>query len=161
MREIRGYVCIAAVDECSFTLFGQNCEGTEPPYKNIETNGFTPYKTRAEAQKGKTALSARRDVSKVHIGRLEMSIADAHELERLARVSSLVVIMHLDGWSRLLGSYVRGNTSAYPLYGAYCCDTNFATFTSFDKAQEAGAEASRQGGCQVQLARFKLRMQTS
>ena len=169
MRLINGYVCVAGVENASYTqevLFGKSVTERGKRYENLQTNGLMAYDTLSEAFEASYDLQRANGFSRVDVKTLRMLIADRlEELDRLRKEGSLVVIKlekdpspgrGIVHW-RLLGPRVKGRPDVLPLPGAQIGHTGFATFRSFDEAIGLGKEVNRQGDCGFQLASFQLK----
>jgi len=167
MREVKGYVCFADF-ELHAILFGKriNTLANIPRqfYENWRSNDFTPYDRLKDAKRACKAI--KKNLSSVLSAipaKINMKIAEKWNFEEIRKLNekSLVVIMINDDIPPtqhiLIGGYVEGKQSAYPLSGAYMEDTKFKkTINRFESAEYIAHEVCRQGQCPALIAEFHL-----
>jgi len=168
MRKIDGFVCIATamlVDNIKKEiLFGANVHFKGATAETFQDNGLVPFTSLKMARKGERTLITRKDFKNVKIAKIVMQLIETEkDIPLLIAKKNLVVAPIVSEHSettrvRLMGRYVKGRPSQYPLPGAQLELNGLKPFPNYGLAQEAANEASRQmDRCQVLIGTFELK----
>jgi hypothetical protein len=157
MQNIKGYVCVAALDDRQI-LFGQSVEDISRPGENITGNNLTLYSTRDSARKGKKGLQDREMFSSVRIARLELEIAESvPEIESLKDKTSLVGLLYTDhNGIAIFGPRSDDTSSSDVPLGMTIQQNGLMPFTDYVQAYWVNSENARKALSRGTLALYKL-----
>ena len=159
MEAIKGFVCIAVIDETE-VLFGKNMGRGQGHYESLQSNSLTPFAGYHEARAAANELRKRKDVRETSIAILEMALAETiREVYVFRRKRNLVVVRQTPEFREtiLIGTLAGECFSRYPLYGALLAENGLRPFTSFQSAMYIAREEARQTQCPVSIATFKIK----
>ena len=161
MKHIKGFVIIGGFlgpRGYSEILYGESITNLPRKFQNLVSNGLKPFGTKKEALTAKGGLKGFSGLKRLDLGRIDMTVAETEqECRALKERKRLVVLKKEDLGTQLIGRYVEGKPSIYPLKGALLSENGFKTFLAFESALYAAREVNRQAQCGATLATFRLK----
>lgn len=158
MRYIQGFICIAATIhyENQFILFGKNTSQRKQLYQNFETNNFTPFDNKPDAELVSVEILKILDIQDVVVKYIKMEVAENEkEIYEFENKKNLVVIKTTEYQTKELYGKLMNHCSTYLLASLFILN-GLIHFDSFEVAIQSIREINRQAQSPATIASLEI-----